>query len=346
MLLPALCAASGLGLGREGLGDGESLITMETCPICLLKDDKIVFRGWGPLNSFVMINCPRCKQFNVTDLFFHTAPTMAEPKISAWIRDLNEKNIEVPIIDWDKLKDLKPSLPEKSPREKQIILLQHIERKTEYPGKAVQILPNYDIPLAWASGQEEFMYYIISLIDRDLLRNIGRGEKVHWNLANELIYDSSGFSVGITAKGWDFLEKLEKHIEERTQAFVAMSFSDDLKSIWEGPIYNAITNAGYKPYRVDAEPHSDRIDVKIISEIKNSRFLVADITEQKRGVYFEAGYALGLGLPVIWCVRKDDLDNVHFDTRQYNHIVWEAPDDLENKLYNFICAIIGKGKGS
>ena len=83
-----------------------------------------------------------------------------------------------------------------------------------------------------------------------------------------------------------------------------MSFSDDLKPIWEGPIYKAIKKAGYKPYRVDAEPHSDRIDVKIISEIKNSRFVVADITEQKRGVYFEAGFALGLGLPVIMVCQK------------------------------------------
>ena len=144
--------------------------------------------------------------------------------------------------------------------------------------------------------------------------------------------------VGIISKN------ANAHIEERTQAFVAMSFSEDLKPIWEGPIYNAIKKAGYKPYRVDAEPHIDRIDAKIISEIKNSRFIIADVTEQKRGVYFEAGFALGLGLPVIWCVRKDDLEKVHFDTRQYNHIVWETMDDLENQLFNFICAIIGKGK--
>jgi nucleoside 2-deoxyribosyltransferase len=123
-----------------------------------------------------------------------------------------------------------------------------------------------------------------------------------------------------------------------------MSFSADLKSIYEGPISRAITKAGYKPYRVDTEPHSDRIDAKIISEIKNSRFVIADVTEQKRGVYFEAGYALGLGLPVLWCVREDDLSNVHFDTRQYNHIIWKTASDLENQLYDFICAIIGKKK--
>jgi nucleoside 2-deoxyribosyltransferase len=71
---------------------------------------------------------------------------------------------------------------------------------------------------------------------------------------------------------------------------------------------------------------------------------LADVTEQKRGVYVEAGYALGLGLPVIWCVRKDELGKVHFDTRQYNHIMWETTDELETRLFDFICAIIGKGK--
>jgi nucleoside 2-deoxyribosyltransferase len=79
------------------------------------------------------------------------------------------------------------------------------------------------------------------------------------------------------------------------------------------------TERGYTAYRVDEEPHSDNIIFRIMAEIKNSRFVVADVTEQKNGVYFEAGYALGLGLPVIWTVRKDDAKNVHFDTAQYNH---------------------------
>lgn len=78
------------------------------------------------------------------------------------------------------------------------------------------------------------------------------------------------------------------------------------------------------------------------SEIKNSKFMVADVTEQQQGVYFEAGYALGLSIPVLWSCRKDDLKNVHFDTRQYNHILWENENDLKDQLFHFICAIIGK----
>jgi nucleoside 2-deoxyribosyltransferase len=184
-----------------------------------------------------------------------------------------------------------------------------------------------------------------SLFDRKLIKEIGpRGFLP--NASEKILYEDLIFSVVITADGWDYLEQHDRRIEDRTQAFVAMSFSEDLKPIWEGPIYRAIEKAGYKPYRVDAEPHSDRIDAKIISEIKNSRFIVADVTKQRQGVYFEAGYALGLGLPVIWCVKEDELKDVHFDTRQYQHIDWKSETDLETRLYDFICAIIGKAKAA
>lgn len=321
---------------------------METCPICKLSDDKIKFMGAGfpTIEPHIRVNCPRCKEFNCPELFQLTSFNKPEPKVSAWIRNLNEQGGQVPLINWDTFKDLQARLPDYSPREKQIILLQNIERMTAYPGKIVIIVPKYDIPLAWASNPEEFAYYLNSLQQRGFLIAEKFADLFLDFSVTGKILDEMKLSITITPDGWDYLEKQERHIEERTQAFVAMSFSVDLKAIWEGPIFNAIKKAGYRPYRVDAEPHSDRIDVKIIAEIKNSRFVVADITEQKRGVYFEAGFALGLGLPVIWCVRKDDLDNVHFDTRQYNHIVWEGPEDLENQLHDFISAIIGKGKAT
>jgi nucleoside 2-deoxyribosyltransferase len=307
----------------------------QTCPICKLTDDKIHRGNAGGFGRLIRIQCPRCKEFIISDFTEITAPeTLFGPKLSAWVRNRNEQGAEVPLIVLDELKDLQAGLPDYSPREKQIILLKNIERMTAYPGKEVLIIPKYDIPLAWASAQDEFVYYIKSLIERGLI----------YTTDPEIFLIDGPFTVTITASGWDYLEERERHIEERTQAFVAMSFSEDLKAIWKGPIYNAITKAGYKPYRVDAEPHSERIDVKIQSEINNSRFVVADVTEQKHGVYFEAGYALGLGLQVIWCVREDDLEKVHFDTRQYRHIVWKTENDLETQLYDFICAIIGKGK--
>ena len=89
-----------------------------------------------------------------------------------------------------------------------------------------------------------------------------------------------------------------------------------------------------KPVRIDQQEHNNKIDDEIIAEIRRSRFVVADFTQGEKGarggVYYEAGFAQGLGIEVIFTCRKDVLDNndIHFDTRQYNHIGWETPEEL------------------
>ena len=78
-----------------------------------------------------------------------------------------------------------------------------------------------------------------------------------------------------------------------------------------------------------------------------SRFLVADFTQgetgPRGGVYYEAGFAHGLNIQVIFTCRKDALEKVHFDTRQYPHIVWETPQELRDKLAKRISSVLGDG---
>lgn len=67
-------------------------------------------------------------------------------------------------------------------------------------------------------------------------------------------------------------------------------------------------------------------------------------------MYFEAGFALGLGLQVIWTCKKSELDEkkIHFDTRQYNFVTWEENklDEFKVALQNRIEATIGRGNFS
>ena len=74
--------------------------------------------------------------------------------------------------------------------------------------------------------------------------------------------------------------------------------------------------------------------------------MVADFTNQRGGVYFESGYALGLGLDVIWLCKDVELKEVHFDNRQYNFITWkeDALKEMEKRLQFRIERIIGKGE--
>jgi hypothetical protein len=71
--------------------------------------------------------------------------------------------------------------------------------------------------------------------------------------------------------------------------------------------------------------------------------VVADFTGHRGGVYYEAGYAAGRGLPIVWTCRRDDINNLHFDIRQYNCIDWTEPSELAKRLRVRIEAVLGDG---
>jgi nucleoside 2-deoxyribosyltransferase len=103
-------------------------------------------------------------------------------------------------------------------------------------------------------------------------------------------------------------------------------------------------DAGYrKAIRVDREELLGDVVFEIIARIKECRFIVADVTNHRNGVYFEAGYAMGMGLPVIWTCHKDDMKGAHFDTSHLNHIEWDDVGQLRKSLANRILATIGRG---
>jgi nucleoside 2-deoxyribosyltransferase len=147
----------------------------------------------------------------------------------------------------------------------------------------------------------------------------------------------------VTGKGRLRAEELARSALQSPTAFVAMWFSDETTEAWENGIRPGVQEAGYDPVRVDQIEHAGRIDDQIILQINRSRFIVADFTGHRGGVYFEAGYALGKGLDVIWTCRAGDVDQLHFDIRQYNCIVWQEPADLRDRLPARIENTVGLG---
>jgi hypothetical protein len=120
----------------------------------------------------------------------------------------------------------------------------------------------------------------------------------------------------VMPKGYEYLDELQRSRTDSNSGFCAMWFAESFIDVWNKAIGPAIEAAGYEPIRVDKVEHANRIDDEIISQIRRSKFLVCDFTEQRAGVYFEAGFGLGLGKQVIWTVHKDHLNKVHFDNRQ------------------------------
>jgi hypothetical protein len=148
--------------------------------------------------------------------------------------------------------------------------------------------------------------------------------------------------ISLTAKGWNRVADLQRGLYGplNKQVFVAMSFDESLDSAWTDGLKLGIADCGYDALRVDRKQHNEKICDVIIAEIRKSKFLVADFTLHRNGVYFEAGMMMGLGRPVIFACRKEDMANAHFDTRQYNHIEWETPAELREELKSRIQATI------
>ncbi len=67
------------------------------------------------------------------------------------------------------------------------------------------------------------------------------------------------------------------------------------------------------------------IDNRMRVEIRNSRFVIADLTHDNRGAYWEAGYGEGLGKPVIYLCKAEVFraKSTHFDTSHHLTIQWD-----------------------
>lgn len=114
--------------------------------------------------------------------------------------------------------------------------------------------------------------------------------------------------------------------------FVAMAFDLTLDPAYDDGVRPAVEACGFAVVRVDKVQHNGVVTDLILGEIRRAQLVVAAVTLQRQGVYFEAGFAIGLGRTVIWSCRENNLTNVHFDTRQYSHVVWTTPTDLRAKL--------------
>ena len=159
--------------------------------------------------------------------------------------------------------------------------------------------------------------------------------------------DREAVNCIVTVDGYSKIAELETG-KDLAQCFVAMWFDPSMDEAYEEGIKPAIEEAGYRPLRIDRRDDLlNKIDDAIIAEIRRSRFVVADFTQgddgARGGVYFEAGFAKGLGIPVIFLCRKENMCKLHFDTRQFNHIDWTTPDDLRMRLKNRILASLDEG---
>ena len=135
-------------------------------------------------------------------------------------------------------------------------------------------------------------------------------------------------TVTLTFNGWTRYEQLRRGAPSGRKAFMAMQYDDALLDrIVNDRFRPAVETTGFMLRRLDDEPRAGLMDDRLRVEIQSSRFLIVDLTHRNAGAYWEAGYAEGLGKPVIFtCQASKFRDVSHFDTNHHFHVLWNEED--------------------
>ncbi len=275
--------------------------------------------------------------------------------LTTWLIEQRRLGTSCPRITGALFDDVKKmKLPSVHKRAESLLL--YLNRQSELKNKLIGYPHTFDLRndpekrhnttnefLAWTSSQETSeITYLIQYCQQG--NWIAYGTQLTENsFKNGQVLDT----LTLKPAGYARLEKLDGANPDSAQGFIAMWFDPSMKKNQEEGFERAIENSGYRPLCINKKETINKIDDEIIAEIRRSRFVVADFTSEpdkpRGGVYYEAGFAQGLNIPVIWTCHEDNIDHVHFDTRQFNHIVWETADDLREKLEKRIGAVIGDG---
>jgi hypothetical protein len=296
---------------------------------CLICRSEASFSSGDSVKTY---ECPRCGQYQLPgsggwDMV--EIPNQQVP-ISAWIRQQNAMGT-VPFITLETLR-LVRRIPIPSLRDRANLLLVELVKK----------YPRFNDGFVSSTlGDDLALLAVTYSADQRELNDLFAVLQNHDGYVELRTTGSPPHSL--TVKGLLAADELKKVNAVSSQGFVAMSFDPGLAGAWTNGFEPAIRAAGYAPLRIDAKEYVGGISDEIMAEIRRSRFVVSDYTQQKNGVYFEAGFALGLGLTVIPTCRADEIDQLHFDIRHLNTLTWSNPDDLALKLSQRIRGVIGAG---
>jgi hypothetical protein len=298
---------------------------MPRCPLC-----ESPAKGLQNIEFTYWVECECCGRFKITidaaeELWEHKQEL--KPLLSAYCRR-TPADAEVPVIKLTTIDRFIGTLPKYTPPEKLDNLLELMAQMSPALGKNTTFSAKHDYPLLIASSPGEVNFLLDGLINRGYVSGTVGG-------------------LHLTLAGWERLEEIKRVGRSSNRAFVAMWFDKSTDELYDYAIKPAILDAKYDALRIDKHEHVNRIDDEIIGQVRRSRFMVADFTGQRYGVYFEAGMMQGLGRTVIWMCDKKELDEgkLHFDVRQFNFIAYGSITDAKKRLYDRIIAIEGEGPG-
>lgn len=300
------------------------------CPICNNADgNECRMVSQGPTVS--QFGCDVCGNFRL-DRTVHiryfdpeTSPLtkMQRALLSHRVRAANEQGETPPIApDWVKHSIENGALP--SPGIQAINIIRFVGDEVSRTGKPLKRFPPKLGALIGAPSYESAARLAVEIHDIGWFKAIS----ANGDLLN----------IDLTLAGWDRYEAEARGEIAGKSGFIAMQFNDPIldpfiRDVVKPAIKSAI---GYDLVDMRGISRAGVIDNIMRAQIRDSAFVIVDLTHDNYGAYWEAGYAEGLGKDVIYICKKEKFDEAktHFDTNHCTTVMWsiEEPDAFVAEL--------------
>lgn len=290
----------------------------DRCPVCNSDLKELIERPGGRDAHY--FSCPLCGDFVLSRTLIASFPHLLEnnkdasAKISHALRAMQQTNKGAELNTYTVDEILKRSLP--TPREQADLFIRWLAENVDGPGETVWVEPGTHRSIIGAKSDEGFALVLRYLFDKGL---------VEGNLSEAMSAPGKAHAT-LSFEGWDYYEELRRGGTTYRKGFIAMKFGDTLLDKLLGEVLKPYAKqAGFELLRLDDTPKAGLIDDRLRVEIQSSDFLVAELTHDNAGAYWEAGYAEGLGKPVIYICEKEkfEFSKTHFDTNHHLTIIWD-----------------------
>lgn len=299
------------------------------CAICLSRDGYDSQASRYENRDADLFDCPVCGRFAASRNALIESLSPENPRLSRLLRAVlshrnrlknsRTRNIDVIMTyDVEKLIEDSPSLP--SPAQQAVNAIRFIGEQIQQNFQPLGSLPASFQAFVGAPTRQYALKLVRELSDRGLLSFVDSS-----TLSNR--YDVS--QVDLTLGGWERFEGEKRGEFASNVGFIALKFGDTVLDPFVTDIIKpGIAEIGYELIDLRDVSRAGVIDNILRAQIRDAAFVIVDLTHDNSGAYWEAGYAEGLGKPVIYICERQKFDErkTHFDTNHCTTVLWSLDD--------------------
>jgi len=302
------------------------------CPVCETSHCTLTAQNGGR----TCFACEVCGEFDVAssalagklDPQKNLLARQQRAILSHRIRQANDAGRDAPLVTTYELDDVIENGRLPSPSQQATNIIRYVGERVTETGR-----PLGDVPLGFHASVGAPNRGFAMRIAKQLVRS-GYLEAID---CGDLTDPDEIMEVDLTLAGWGEFENEQRGLVSGNYGFIALKFNDPILDPFVSSVVKPSVSAlGFELVDMRDAAEAGIIDNVMRARIRDSSFVLVDLTHANEGAYWEAGYAEGLGKPVLYLCNRQVFESkgTHFDTNHCTTVLWDPanPEPFTHEL--------------